>query len=96
MGKGSSCVSGGTSVGVVPSLSCAPPSGCGRSSAKNKLMRILADASREILPRMRRSFMDRQYSPPTGMDQSEWEIILEELVRMGFLVKQELVSEGDD
>jgi hypothetical protein len=41
-----------------------------------------------ISPRMRRSFVDRQYSPSTGMDQSEWEIILEELTRMGYIVKK--------
>jgi hypothetical protein len=45
---------------------------------------------------MRRSFSDRQYSPSTGMDWSEWEIILEQLIRMGFIVKKEPISEGDD
>jgi hypothetical protein len=30
------------------------------------------------------------------MDRSEWEIILEELTRMGLLLKQESVSEGED
>jgi hypothetical protein len=49
-----------------------------------------------FLPRMRRSFMDRQYSPSTGMDRSEWEITLEELTRMGLIVKREPVSDGDD
>jgi hypothetical protein len=45
---------------------------------------------------MRRSFVDSQYSPSVGTDQSEWEIILEELIRMGLLIKQEPVSEGGD
>jgi hypothetical protein len=45
---------------------------------------------------MRHSFVDRPYSPSTDMDRSEWEIILEELTHMGFLVKQEPVSEGED
>jgi hypothetical protein len=45
---------------------------------------------------MRCSFVDRQYSPSTGMDRSEWEIILGELIHMGFLAKQEHVSEGGD
>jgi hypothetical protein len=44
---------------------------------------------------MRHLFVDRQYSPLTGMDRSEWEIILEQLICMGFLVKQEPVSEGE-
>jgi hypothetical protein len=46
-----------------------------------------------ISPHMRRSFVDRQYSPSTSMDRSEWEILLEELMRMGYIVKQESVSE---
>jgi hypothetical protein len=41
-------------------------------------------------PRMQRLFVDRQYSPSTGMGLSEWEIILEELTRMGYIVKKEL------
>jgi hypothetical protein len=45
---------------------------------------------------MRRLFIDRQCSPSTRMNQSEWEIILGELICMGYLVKQEHVSEGDD
>jgi hypothetical protein len=49
-----------------------------------------------LSPHMRRSFVDQQYSPSTGMNRNEWEIILEELIRMGFLVKHDPVSEGDD
>jgi hypothetical protein len=30
------------------------------------------------------------------MDQSEWEIILEHLIIMGLIVKEEVVSETDD
>jgi hypothetical protein len=45
---------------------------------------------------MRRSFVDRQYSPSTHMDRSEWEIILGELICMGFLVNHEPVSEGEN
>jgi hypothetical protein len=63
---------------------------------KNKAARILVGASGSISSRMRRSFFSRKYSPSTGMDQSEWEIILEELTDMGFLVKHEPVREGDD
>jgi hypothetical protein len=40
---------------------------------------------------MRWSFIDRKYSPSTGMDQSEWEINLEELTRMGLILKKEPV-----
>jgi hypothetical protein len=95
MGEGSSHAGKGTSVDEAPSPS-APPRGCGGGSAKKKVLRILVDAPRAILPRMRRSFVDMKYLPLTSMDRSEWEIILEELIRMRFIVKEEPVSEGDD
>jgi hypothetical protein len=59
-------------------------------------VRILVDAFRAILLRMSRSFVDRQYSPLTDMDWSEWEIILEEVTCMGLIVKKEPVSDGDE
>jgi hypothetical protein len=52
---------------------------------KTKVARILANASEAISPRMRRSFVDRQYSRSTGMDWSEWELILEELTHVDSL-----------
>jgi hypothetical protein len=45
---------------------------------------------------MQRSFVDRQYSPLTDMDLSEWEIILDELTRMGYIVKKEPDSDGNE
>jgi hypothetical protein len=36
---------------------------------------------------MKRSFIDRRYSPSTGMSLNEWEVILDELIRMGYIVK---------
>jgi hypothetical protein len=50
MGEGSSHADQGAPVGGVLSSSSALPSGCGGGSAKNKVVRILADASRAILP----------------------------------------------
>jgi hypothetical protein len=52
-------------------------------------MRILSIAPGTISPRMRRSFVDRRYLPLTGMGLSEWEIILDELIHMGYIVKEE-------
>jgi hypothetical protein len=72
-----------------PRSSSAPPRGRGLDSAKNKAARILSAAPRAISLCMWRSFIDRQYSPLTSMDQSEWEVILEELTRMGYIIKQE-------
>jgi hypothetical protein len=73
-----------------------PPCEPGGGSAKHKTTRILVDADGAIAPRMKHSFVDRQYSPSTGMDHSEWEIILEELTHMGFLVKRESLSESEE
>jgi hypothetical protein len=70
--------------------------GHGKGSVKKKASQILSAAAGAISPRMRRSFVDRQYSPSTGMDQSEWEIILEELTHMGYIVKKEPESDGGE
>jgi hypothetical protein len=45
---------------------------------------------------MRRLFVDRRYSPSTGMGLSEWEVILEELTQMGYIVKEELDSDHNE
>jgi hypothetical protein len=63
---------------------------------RNKAARILSAAPGAVSPRMQRSFVDRQYSPSTDMDQSEWEIILEELTRMGYIIKKEPDSDGGE
>jgi hypothetical protein len=76
-------------VNDAPRRSNAPPGGRGRGSAKKKATLILFTAPKDISPRMQRSFINRQYSPSTGMDQSEWEIILDDLTRMGYIVKEE-------
>jgi hypothetical protein len=40
--------------------------------------------------------MGRQYSPLTGMDRSEWEIILAELTCTSYIVKKEMDSDGGE
>jgi hypothetical protein len=45
---------------------------------------------------MKRSFAEGRYSPWTGMDRSEWEIILEHLIRMGYIAKEEPVSDTSE
>jgi hypothetical protein len=73
-GSGSGRVGEGTSharegvVGALGLLTSALPRGYGRGSARDMTMWILADATSVVLPRMRRSFVDRQYSPSTSMD----------------------------
>jgi hypothetical protein len=70
--------------------------GRGGGASKNKAARILDDSKRgacgDISSRMKRSFVEQQYSSSTGMDKKEWEIILEELIIMGYIVKHEVVS----
>jgi hypothetical protein len=70
--------------------------GHGKCSTKKKIAQILSAALRAISPHMRRSFVDRQYSPSTGMDLSELEIILDELTHMGYIVKKEPDSDGNE
>jgi hypothetical protein len=94
VGEGTSRAKEGL-VGALGLSTSAPPRGYGRGSARDRATWILANATRVVLPRMRQSFVDRQYSPSTGMDQSEWEISLEELTCMGLIVKKESVSDGD-
>jgi hypothetical protein len=95
-GEDTSCAIGKASEDAALSPSSIAPKGHGGGSMKNKATQILVDAPGAILPQMRRSFVDRQYSASTGLDRSEWEIILEELICMGFIVKQEPISEGGD
>jgi hypothetical protein len=68
----------------------------GKGSVKKKVVQILSHAPREIYPRMRKSFVDRQYSPSNDMGLSEWEFILEELTCMGYIVKEEPDSDGNE
>jgi hypothetical protein len=58
-------------------------------STRRDVARILSAAPGAISLCMRRSFIDRRYSPSTGMGLSEWEVILDELIRMGYIVKEE-------
>jgi hypothetical protein len=69
--------------------SSAPLKGCGGGSARSKDVQILSDAPRDILPHMKVSFVERRYLPSISMDQSKWEMILEQLVIMGYIVKEE-------
>jgi hypothetical protein len=56
--------------------------------ANEKLAQILSNALGAVSLHMRRPFVDKWYSPSIGMEPSEWEIILHELTRMGYIVKK--------
>jgi hypothetical protein len=83
-------------MGDAPGPSSAPPRGRGRGSMRNKAAQILSAAPGAISPRMRKSFVDRQYLPSIEMDRSEWEIILEKLTRTGYIIKKEPDSDGGE
>jgi hypothetical protein len=70
--------------------------GCGWCSTRKKATQILASTLGAISPHMQSSFVDRQCSPSTGMDRSEWEIILEERTHTGYIIKRELDSDSGE
>jgi hypothetical protein len=70
--------------------------GHGGSSTKREATLILFAALGAVSLCMRRSFVQRRYSPSTGMGLSEWEVILDEFTRMGYIVKEEPVSDGGE
>jgi hypothetical protein len=74
----------------------AQPRGRRRGSGKNIATWILSAAHGAISSCMRRLFVDRQYSPSIGTDQSEWGIVLDELSHMGYIVKKEPDSDGNE
>jgi hypothetical protein len=65
-------------------------------SARREAARILSAAPGAISSRMRRSFVDSRYSPSTGMCLSKWEIILDELICMRYIVKKEPSDDHND
>jgi hypothetical protein len=79
-------------LGDAPGPSVALPKSRGKGSAMRKAMHILFGDPGAISLCMRKSFVDRQYSPSTGMGLSEWAIILEEVRHMGYIVKEEPAS----
>jgi hypothetical protein len=79
-----------------PGASVVLPKSHGKGSVKTMVVQILSGAPRAISPRMRKSFVDRQYSPLTDMGLSEWEIILEELTCTSYIVKEEPTSDDDE
>jgi hypothetical protein len=63
--------------------------GCVEGSARKDTVRILSAAPGAISPRIQMSLLDRCYSPSTGMGPCELEIVLNELIRAGYIVKKE-------
>jgi hypothetical protein len=82
----------------------APPSssvrGRGRKSttvvAEWVLVNVEAGASDELPLVIRQSFKDGQYSPSTGMEEVEWQIMLEQFIASGVVIKDEIINIDSD
>jgi hypothetical protein len=74
--------------------------GCGRSSATVVADRVLvsveAGASNELPLVIRQSFKDGRYSASTGMEEIEWQIMLEQFIASGVVVKDKIVNIDSD
>jgi hypothetical protein len=83
---------------------CGPSSasvrGRGLGSAKIKTDKVLLDvdmvASDELLLVVRQSFKNGQYSPSTGMEEREWQIMLEQFIASGVVVKNKITNIDSD
>jgi hypothetical protein len=63
--------------------------GCVGGSMRKDVVWILSAAPGAISPHIQRSLLDRCYSPSTSMGLCEWEIVLNELIHAGYIVKKE-------
>jgi hypothetical protein len=41
---------------------------------------------------VRQSFKDGKYSPSTGMEEKEWQIMLEQFIAKGVVIKDEVIN----
>jgi hypothetical protein len=68
--------------------------------AKVKTNRVLLDvdvgASDELPLAIRQSFKDGRYSPSIGMEEGEWQIMLEQFIASGVVVKIEVINIDSD
>jgi hypothetical protein len=74
--------------------------GRGRGSTKVETDRVLLDieagASDELPPLVNQSFKEGRYSPSTGMEESEWQIMLEQFIAMEVVVKDIVINIDSD
>jgi hypothetical protein len=60
------------------------------------LLDVDAGVSDELPLAIRQSFKDGRYSPLTGMEEREWQIILEQFIASGVVVKHEVINIDSD
>jgi hypothetical protein len=60
------------------------------------LANVETGASDELPLAIRQSFKDGWYSPSTGMEEVEWQIMLEQFIASGVVVKDEIINIDSD
>jgi hypothetical protein len=64
--------------------------------ADRVLVSVEAGASNELPLVIRQSFKDGRYSASTGMEEIEWQIMLEQFIASGVVVKDKIVNIDSD
>jgi hypothetical protein len=60
------------------------------------LLDVEARASDKLPLTIRQSFKDGRYSPSTGMEEVEWQILLKQFIASGVVVKNEVINIDSD
>jgi hypothetical protein len=80
--------------------SCIRNVNSGWGSVKSKTNRVLLDveagASDELPLIIKQSFKDGRYSPSTSMEEREWQIMLEQFIESGLVIKNEIINIDSD
>jgi hypothetical protein len=64
--------------------------------ANSTLLDVEIRASDDLPLMIRQSFKDGWYSPSTGMEEVEWQIMLEQFIASGVVVKNEVININSD
>jgi hypothetical protein len=67
-----------------------------KAIADRVVLEIEMRASDEMLLMIRQSFKDGRYSPSIGMEEIEWQIMLEQFIASGVVVKDEIINIDSD
>jgi hypothetical protein len=67
---------------------------------KDRVNKVLLDAvaraSNGLPPLVKQSFKEGRYSPSIGMEEKEWQIMLEQFRAIGVVVKDEVINIDSD
>jgi hypothetical protein len=70
--------------------------GSAKAMADRVLLNVEVGASDKLPLMTRQSFKDGRYSPLIGMEEREWQIMLEQFVASGLVVKDEIINIDSD